>query len=177
MLKIIDNVIKTRQLCEINSDFDDTSTFGVGHILARDDKFYIACYINEYGEYNGMSCKLIKNLYAIQTDTQYLCDMQRLMKFKNVVLGDSLDFSDNLLINFLKQIQSEKRICSIELCESDCDDVIGFVDEIDEESKTVTLTIIDTHGKQNGKSVVDIETITEVYYKTRWLTLFEILHK
>lgn len=177
MLKQIDKVIKSRQLCEINSDFDDTSTFGVGHILARDDQFYIGCYIGKYGDYDGLACELVENLYSIQTDTKYLNDMQKLMRYKKVSLNDSLDYSDNLLLNFLKQIQSEKHICSIELCESDCDDVTGFIDEIDEEDGTVTLTIIDTHGNENGKSVVDIETISAVYYKTRNTTMFEILSK
>ena len=177
MFKAINNVIKTKQLCELYSDRDDTSKFDVGTVLACNYQYYIGCYISKYGDYDGLACKLISNLYAIQTNTSYLHSMQKLMQFTKVSLDDSVNYSDNLLINFLKQIQSEKRICSIALCGDDYDDAFCYVDIVDEQDYEVTVTVIDSQGNADGTMVADIDSISAVAYKTRLTTALEKLNK
>ena len=177
MFKAINNVIKTKQLCELYANRDDTSRFDVGTILACNYQYYIGCYISKYGDYDGLSCKLLNNLYAIQTNTAYLHSMQKLMQFKKASLDDSLNYSDNLLINFLKQIQSEKRSCSIALNGDDYNDVFCYVDIVDEQDDIVTVIIIDSQGNADGTMVADIDSISAVSYKTRLTTALEMLNK
>lgn len=171
------DIICAIPICELYSNRTNTSAFDVGTVLACNYQYYIGCYISEYGDYDGLTCKLLNNLFAIQTDTAYLRSMQQLMQLTKVSLDDSLNYSDNLLINFLKQIQSEKRICSITLCGDDYEAAFCYVDIVDEQDGDVTVTIIDSQGNADGTMIADIDSISAVSYKTRLTTALEKLNK
>lgn len=176
MLKELKRLCDEHTFCEIYTDTEDTSAFGVGCILARDDEFYIAWYVDKYGWDDGLSCALTENIYRVQTDTLYLKDMRKLMSHTGVTPNLKIDYKSDLLINFLKQIMTEQRICAIELCESDCDDIWGRVVNIDENNRVISLSMVNSRGQNDGISTVDIDMISEVYYKTRSTVRLEVLN-
>lgn len=176
MLQELKRLSKVKTLCEISLNADDTSKFSVGYILACDDTNYISWYVDPYGLYDGLSCRPVELVYRIQTGTLYLKDIEVLMRGRNVQLNTALKYKDNLFINFLKQIKDEKRICIFELYESDCDDVMGLIDEVDENRQLVKVSLVNDRGQSDGQATVDFETISRVYYQSLLTTKLEILH-
>lgn len=172
----IKKLIESQTLCEICNDYDDPNSFDVGYFLACDDEYYIVWYVNPYGFYNGMGCVPIDCLYRIQTDTAYLREIQLLMDRNDVSLNVKRDYGENVLIGFLKHIKSDKNICGIEVLENEHEDMFGRIDEVDEDNKLVKLSLVDVHGQNDGKAVVNVDTISEVYYQTRYTTKIEILN-
>lgn len=169
--------IKSKTLCEVFKNIDDPNSFGVGYFLACDEDYFVVWYVDSYGFYNGMSCLPIDYIYSIQTDTAYLHDMQLLMKHNKVSLNVELDYHDNVLVNFLKQIMSEQKMCGIEVLENEYEDVFGRIDEVDEDNGLVKLSLVTVNGQENGKAIIDIETISEIYYQSKYITKLEVLNK
>lgn len=176
MLREFNKLCKEKTLCEIYTDAADTNTFGVGLILACDEEFYILNCVDKYGFYDGVTCALIADVYRISTDTVYLKEISKLADYNKVSLEDKTSYCDNLIIGFLNRIKNEKRICAIELCESDCDDVYGHITEVDSTQEIIKIATVDSHGQNDGITVIDIKSVSEVYYRTRYTERLEALN-
>lgn len=176
MKEEIKRLIESKTLCEICIDYDDPNSFGVGYFLACDDEYYVVWYVNPYGFYNGIGCVPIDNVYRIQTDTAYLRDIQILMNFNKVKFDVDYNYGENVLLGFLKQVKSRQNICGIEVLKNEHEDIFCSIDEVDEDNKLVKLSLVDVHGQNNGKAVLDVDTISEAYYQTRYTTKLKILN-
>lgn len=57
-------------------------------------------------------------------------------------------------------IKDNNKLCSIELCNSNLNDAIGFISYINQEDSIIKIKLVDENGEENGESSIDIEMIS-----------------
>lgn len=160
MKEIIEELKLSRELCEIYTDSDYTDKFFVGYILESDQEFFVCKAINAYGEYDGWICCLHDNIIRVQTGTNYLKNLLVLYNEKKD-RGQELCLNpDDLLLQMLEYIKDNKRICTIELCNSNMNDVIGFVSDISQRGAILRVKMVDADGKADGESRIDMNMVS-----------------
>lgn len=140
-----------------------------------DDEFFAASYVDYYGRYGGIEVSLWENLFSVKTDTEYIAAIQKLAERRKVNLDVDFEVWDGVLISLLRRIKKENRICCLELHESDVDDVVGLITEIDEERGILTVETVNKIGKKDGTAYVDLNSVSDAYYDDDYSNKLEIL--
>lgn len=165
MIDVLNKLMQNRILCEIYSNTENTDKFNVGYISALDKNF---CRVNSfdfYGNYDGSFCILTSDIFSVQTNTKYLNCIDRLIKKTDV--DYTKDYSSNDILNdIILEIKNGNRICQIELCDSNLVDISGIIKNYNRQTGTLELQIFDQYGDNDGKSFVDIQTISRIEYDT-----------
>lgn len=173
----IKNILKTKELCEIYTNVANTDKFNVINIIALDQQYYIAESFDQYGKNDGFLCALVQNIIKLQTKTKYLNNINKLIIYNQQNSYNSLEFKDNLLFNFINMIKDNHRICTIELCDSDLNDIIGYIINIDNNYKNIEMIIINYNGEEDGDAIVDISMISYISFDSLDDKKIEILSK
>lgn len=139
----------------------DTDRFLYGKLLAvNDDEFALLMY-TPLGMYDGIIVKELENITRIEYDGQYEQKMQKVL-LKDINLKDIIIDDSQIARSVLDLSLKQNKIVSIELLNSGIDDVVGFVDEIQENKCTIKL--VDEYGYEDGYSCILISDITQVMF-------------
>ena len=176
MKPTLKKAMKSQSLCEIYTNTEQTDKFAVGYVLSLDEQNCVVSLVGFYGEYDGLACFSIDEIYKIQSRTKYLQAIEKLINFKGKTVRNCF-FQDHILVNILSDIKDKHRICQIELCDSDSVDITGYVNDVDTKNLTVEICLIDELGNNDGCSVVDMQMISYLSYDSNDTIRLEILNK
>lgn len=156
----IKKVIIDKLLVEIYDDIDDTDSFNVGYILCSSGGYYVVSSISPTGYYDGLFTINIDDIIKIQYNTNYIDKIQKLIKINNETKHFYTDkiFEDGIQY-VLNYALDNKRILSIELCNSGFFDIVGFVKVINNE---ILIKEIDEYGFKSEIRVLNEKNITKI---------------
>ncbi len=174
MKNILSNLANKGTMCEIHNDPESTNKFTVGRIFVCGEDFIVVEMFDPNGRYDGIGWFPIDTIYHIETDTEYLSALTRLIAHhKEVSKYKADDVAD--LDKILHLAKCEGRICEFNFYESHYADVTGYIDSFDE--NIVKVCNINDLGKKDGYSVLSREAITFISIDSCDLVKLEILQK
>lgn len=165
MLKILFDLYSTKSYAGIYTNFQDMSKFHFGNIIAVNEKEIAIHMISPDGEDDGISVMNVDNVIRVETNGQY---SEKMKKLCNGCFPSSYNLSvkdNNILMSVLLLSFNEKQIVSIELLDSGYNDIVGFVEAV--ENGECMIKQIDEYGYEDGYSYVSINDITKVSYSTQ----------
>lgn len=139
------------------TDREDTARFDFGFILGISNDAVLIGSITLYGFYDGYIVRRLGDIYRVEKGDRYGCRL-----FKLYTLHDQshpvLPMTGDLFRDILFFSWKRHLAVSIELMDSDCDDVQGFV--LDVQDVTVMIEQVNDDGEPDGITVVSVEDIT-----------------
>ena len=143
------------------SDKEDTEHFSCGYILGATQEDVVLCSITPNGLYDGFLVLKTANIFAVEYDDQYTQKIQALYTAREQK-HPHLSFveNDNLMKNVLQYARDHSLVVSIELFDSQLDNIQGLVKEVDDEYLYVMQ--LDDSGCADGKICVLMEAVTSV---------------
>ncbi len=162
MKRILEELKENQKLCSLYINFQDTSKFVFGKILKIDEMHIIFFSFSPDGEYDGLLLIKIDNILRVEYDDLYTARMNRLINDKNFLCKFDIDSieNNNLIELLLNLLLKEKIIISIELLDSGTYDIIGFVEEINE--NTCKISQVNDDGQDDGVTYIRINDITQI---------------
>ena len=174
MIEKIKELKEKQEVCNIYHDENDTLRFSVGFILGYDEKFFVIESIDPNGKSDGFKCGLMDSIIKIESSTNYTNNIGKLFKFyeqnrNNLIVNEDMVLD---LLNFAKQ---NNKICSIILCESNNDDIVGFVESV--ENDLLNIRQINENGENDGSAFLDLGRISGIRCGSGEEIKLEILYK
>lgn len=172
-------LVDTQQICSVYTDLDATNKFAVGYILQFNENYFVMESIDQYGKSDGVFCSLVDNIIKIETNSIYNECIQKLFEFSNQIRYRYTKAKGDILVGLIDHIIANKKLSTIELCNSGTDDTVGFIKRVDKE--TIEIEVIDQYGKKDGTQKITIADISHITcdsmddFKTE--TLFKINSK
>jgi hypothetical protein len=160
MVNILNDLIKTSELCGVYTDANDTNKFSVGYVCGHDNSFFLLERIDPYGQSDGISCQPIEKIFNIEIKKEYIKDIQKLFDFNKEKRHKVIKCGDNAVCSILKYASENGKVCSIELYESGCNDIIGFVKSV--KDGILSLDLVSERGITDGETFADISRISRI---------------
>ena len=171
MLDKIKKICTDGDLCAIYTDVNDTDKFMVGYVLDCIDEAVFMRLVDPYGHYDGICWILLEKIYRVETETQYLAALVKLIEYyKESKLSCKSVYTFDEIV---KAIKDNHRICSIELCESDDYDITGYIANVTD--STIEIDEVTKYGVIDGHTVVAIDTISSIGFDATDTVKLEIL--
>lgn len=162
MLKILSEMCSSGKRISIYTNMQDTNKFHYGTIVAVNAEEIAIKMISPNGNYDGVIVMSTDLVYRIEVDSKYDIKMKKLCpKFESDFYRENIDpihIKESLLSIALKA----KKIVSLELIESGYNDVVGFIEEIND--KYCKIKEVDEYGGEYGFSIIMIKDITKICY-------------
>lgn len=153
--------VNNKEIISIYTDEEKTNKFIAGYLLAMDDRYFLLASITPQGTYDGYILKTLDSILYIHSDGKYEKKLNCLLsdKYKphNMEYWANKE-SNNILLEFIKFIKENNYVCSIEICNSGYNDIIGFIDFFDD--MTCSVKAITEYGEEDGRSMIQICDIT-----------------
>lgn len=162
MLKILSELYSSKKTASIYDDRNETSKFHYGAVIGVNENNAAIENISPDGEWDGITLVNTEAIFRIEKDGLYDKKMKKLMKINAPELFRFTLNSENLTFSLLSLALETKKIVSLELCESGCYDITGFVEESDEERCKIHL--VDEYGENDGFSYILLSDITWISY-------------
>ena len=159
MKECIAELLQSGKFCCVFTD--DANGFNFGYLTDSDGEFLRMEQIDRYGEPDGTICQRIESITKIETDTKYAADIELLFRSKGYGKSPKRWRHGDVLETFLSECLRDKRICTVELFDSGCDDVVGFLTETDGEK--LTFLMLDEHGEADGNAVFERGSISSIW--------------
>lgn len=166
MLKILSDLFLTKKLASIYINNDEPTKFYYGTVLALNDEEIAIDMLLCDGGNDGIVVNKVDKVYRVETDGQYDAKMKKLCMLNPYHLFKGNLDNDNITLSLLLIAQETAEIVSIELLYSGYDDVVGFIEQI--ENGQCKIKKIDEYGYEDGYAYVDIKDITQVTYQSEY---------
>lgn len=140
----------------------ESDRFGLGQIIALDEKNIIISSVDPLGLESGLILYKIEAVIKIEKNDQYSQKIQKLMKLKKTDLFKRDFKSNNLIFELLEIAEKSKKIVSIQLNYSGRSDVVGIVSSLKED--ICEIQQIDLLGKADGFCMFSLGDITSIKY-------------
>lgn len=147
---MIEHTKSDDELISLYTDINNTTKFEVGYIADFNEDDFILERISPEGKYDGYLFGKTQSIYRVELDSIYLNKILKLMKYNGMTRRKNSFEHNNLLLSFMKFAYEDKKILSIELFESDNQDIVGRVDKFDSDHCTIMQT--SESGELNGYS-------------------------
>ena len=157
------DIIKSLDKNKIASFYDnksDTSGYYCGKIQYSDDTYVLLSHYNPHGYYSGYVLLKIENIFRINQEGKYENKLEYLSSLIPTQHNHNIGKKGSIIQSLLQFALDEKLILLIELCESDMDDVQGFVLDFDDEN--LSLECVDDYGQKDGKSTIYLHDISVI---------------
>lgn len=145
-------------IVELYSDRSDTNTFAAGFILDVSREDVVIAHITPTGLYDGYMLKKIRDIYREDICGKYEQMLKKLYVSQSQTHKEFISKYKNLTKGFLDFAKSNDYVITIELMDSDYEDVQGYVEEIIDNN--VRISKIDSYGQFDGWAVIYINDIT-----------------
>lgn len=179
MLRILKELCLSKKTASIYTNYNTPTKFYYGVVLAVNDEEIAIYMISTDGKDDGIVAQSIDDVIRVELDGLYEEKMRKLCSINPPIDFDVTLDNNNIIKSLLDLALETKKIVSIELVDSGYDDVVGFVDEID--NGRCKIKVIDEYGYEDGYSYFLIKDVTQVSYATetekRILNLWDISDK
>lgn len=160
MLDYLKQICKDQKYVAVYTNPQDSTKFIYGRIISVNSN-YIAIYmLSPNGYFDGVIIKQISDVFRIETDSKYGDKIQKLSSLCNEKPYTYTVNNKMMLESLLLIAQRDKQIVSIEILKSGYDDVVGFVDQLKDNSCIVKQ--IDEYGYEDGMSYIKLTDITQI---------------
>lgn len=161
MKKKLKNLCKSEQYISIYSRSEgNQNTFSYGQILAVSEIYYALVMFSPSGKFDGIKVGEIDNILKIETGVLYNQRMQKIIDKKSYKKEDYNIKEENIVLSFLECAQKKEYIVSIELANSGINDVVGFVDCL--ENSVCSVNQVDLYGYNDGRVFFEIDDISQI---------------
>ncbi len=158
MLNILYELSGSNSFVSLYTNCNSTGNFYFGRILAVDKNEIAIQTIHTNGLDDGVVVMPVDNVFRVECDGQYSSKMKKLINLKCLPQYALSGDEKGIMSATLKYVHSKKHIVSIELCNSDSFDIVGYIDSIDDNECTIKQ--VDRYGCYDGLSYVKISNIT-----------------
>ena len=162
MKECIAKLLREDKLCSVFTN--DAEKFMAGYLLDSDGEYMLMELFNPYGYADGLCCQRIESVTKVETDTLYNEDLELLAGYRGQTRRQKIERQGNVLDAFLTVALLGKKLCTVELYDSSCDDVIGFLTEIDGEE--LVFAMLNEHGNPDGKTVFARSSISSIKFES-----------
>lgn len=166
--------MESRELIEVYTDRDDTSTYHEGYVMACNEDYCAMALVSPQGRFDGYILERIDRIYSVQAGGPYEKKIQTLMKYCNTRINYIELDDSNLIFSFLDYARSTGSIVSLDVFGSDAENGIGFVYTVDHEM--CFLKQVDLYGMNYNESYFMLEDISRISMNGEDETVLEILH-
>lgn len=153
----LSKLMEQKEIVLLYTDEDDTEDFSSGYIARCTDNEIIMLCLDTCGRYDGVAVKMIEDIIKLEYGGQYSERLKKLNSFKNEMSKFQYIEKDNAFLSVLSYAQVKRKIVKIEILNSENDDVIGYVEEIN--NNILTVELVDYYGLKDGRAIIDIENI------------------
>ena len=148
---------------------EDSNKFLYGKVLSVNNCEFALLMYTPCGMFDGIIVKKIKDITRIEYDGQYEQKMQKVLS--RDIDAEKYCIADSEITSSILELSLKlNKIVSIELLNSGTDNVVGFVDEINDNN--CTIKSVDEYGYEDGYSFILISDITQVMFDGERENLF-----
>ena len=172
----IEKILNSGKFCGVFTT--DANKYSVGYLTDADGDFIRMERIDPYGNPDGVGCQRIASITKIETETKYEKDIELLFLHK----GHSkkpVNRREDVLGSVLAEIQRGGNICSVELFDSGCDDITGFLKE--NTDGHLFFETVNEFGEPDGTATIERDAVSCVCYgstdEEKLQTLFRLKNK
>lgn len=158
-------------LYSIYLDCEDTNVFYVGKLIGIDEDYILLQSVNPFGEDDGIICFKKCNVYRIDYNGIYENNISKLTQFTSY----DIELKDNIIINLLEFAKHHNYIIEFELYDNEENNTKGYVKDITDNQ--VTIRLIDESGRNDGETIILIESISLLGCNSKSCRKVEILSK
>jgi hypothetical protein len=148
----------TNQIVDLYSDTSNTDKFSAGFIVALSSDDVVIAHIAPGGKYDGFMLKKIDNIFRADIGSKYDATIQKLYLQQSQAHTKFRSEFENLSKGFLYFAKTNNYVATIELLDSNLEDVKGFIDDVAED--TVKIRKLNQYGESDGYSIVYIDDIS-----------------
>ena len=152
----------------------NTNKFSTGFIYGLSTEYVILAHIESGGMYDGYSAFKLDEIYSLEYDGDYERKILELYTIRKQRHGKISMDGSNPISNLLDFAFSNNYVITIELHDSNLNDVQGVVEKIEEE--VIIIKSINEFGKNSGKKIVNINHITHIFCDTDTEIALRLLH-
>ena len=149
------------KIIQAHIDNSDHDSFVVGRLVYFDSIWFLMQDLSPMGCWNGLALYKQADIVLIETHSEYIYRIEKLIKYRNETMPSVPNFSRDPLLSLLCYAKDYQRVVGIELHESGYRDINGFVTTLNNDA--VRLEQLDEFGKRDGSSYVSIDAITRCY--------------
>lgn len=167
MLTILSKLCEEEKFVSIYTNLNDTSRFIFGKILGLDDDFFAIYSVSPDGEFDGIIVKEIKTILRLELNTQYCKKMESLISFNELPILNYDIKNEKILESFLRFAAQTNEVISLELLNSEENDLIGFIELESLNKNFYKINQIDCYGHPDGCSLIPSDNITGLSYLSK----------
>ena len=160
MLQLLNQLSGQKQYACFYTNKEKTSSFIFGRVLGVNDKHIAVYMLSPDGEYDGLLIKRTSSIYRVDWDDQYTQEMTEKIKPDQLPSRELELRDDAFMKSLLSFAKSSNEIVSIELLDSGYDDIVGFVEEVRDE--TCVVQQVNRDGKPDGYSLLYMDDISQI---------------
>lgn len=160
MLKILFDLCKKKEFASFYTDKDNTDKFKFGSVIAVNEWEIAIEEITPDGDYDGITVMSTDRVIRVERGGLYAEKMHKLCCEKTPPDIDYHIDNDNIMLSLLHWALIAKKIISIELINSGYNDIIGYIDDI--QDGQCIIKQIDEYGFDDGISYVMLDSITQI---------------
>ncbi len=154
------NICKKMNFVSIYSNFDDTEKFIYGKVLCVNEDEVLIYMLSPNGDYDGILVQQTADIFRVEYGGDYERKMKALSSDYDLPNFDCPVDESDIGFSILKNAFDTKEIVSIELLNSGIYDLIGVVEEIDENNCKIKQ--YNDYGCEDGYSIVNLCDITKI---------------
>jgi hypothetical protein len=160
MINELINIKEERKIVSVYTNIDDTTKFMVGYILGVNDEWFVLLSISPTGMYDGLIIDQVNRVLRMNVDSKYEKKILSLQQ-DNIQETELITFrKENIMLEFLNFAEKNKHIISVEIENSGCYEIQGYINKIKHE--VIIIDEISEYGENDGSSTVNILNITKV---------------
>lgn len=160
MLQLLKQLSGQKQFACFYTNKEKTSSFIFGRVLGVNDKHIALYMLSPEGQYDGLLIKRTSSIYRVDWDDQYTQEMIEKIKPDQLPSRELELRDDAFMKSLLSFAKGSKEIVSIELLDSGYDDIVGFVEQVSDE--TCVVQQINLDGKTGGYSLLYMDDISQI---------------
>lgn len=165
MLNKLQMLCKEHKFVSLHTNPNDSSKFIFGKLMCVNNDEYALYMISPNGDYDGIVIKQINDILYMEIESQYINKMIKLYSL-DLLPGQDVIFDEaNIKVSMLNHATNTKKIVSLEINYSGCDDIVGYVKNINQ--TLCQIQQLDSYGKEDGYAFVEIDNITQISYDSK----------
>lgn len=162
MLDVLKKWCKENKFVSIYSNCADTERFIYGKILYVNEEEVLIYMVSPNGNFDGLLVIQTTSVFRLEYGGDYEKKMELLVSQYELPVFDFVVDDFHIGLSILKIASKTREIVSIELMDSDIDDVVGIVESLD--SNLCKIRQINAYGSEDGYSIINLDDVTQISY-------------
>ena len=158
IIETLKKLKENNEIVSLYTNFNEPDKFWAGFIGRISDEFLMLNSISSSGRYEGFRINKISDIYKIEFGGKYQGKLKRLYLLQNQKHETVNNISEDLISDLLIFAREKKLVVTIQTRDSGYDDVIGYVEDMADE--TIKIKLLDEFGDEDGFSVLNKNDIT-----------------